>query len=127
PEPGSRMRDISSHVDRLFDAWAKPASPGAAVAVMREGEIVFKRGYGMANLDHDVPIKPSSVFHAASVSKQFTAAAIHLLALEGRLSLDDDVRRHLPQLPDFGATITLGHLIHHTSGLRDQWELLGLA
>jgi CubicO group peptidase (beta-lactamase class C family) len=94
---------------------------------MRDGGIVYERGYGMADLDHNVPITPDSVFHVASMSKQFTAAAIILLSLDGKLSLDDDVRKYLPELPDFGSTITIQHLIHHTSGIRDQWELLDLA
>jgi CubicO group peptidase (beta-lactamase class C family) len=81
----------------------------------------------MADLDHDITINPETVFHVASISKQFTAAAILLLAQEGKLSLDDDVRKYIPELPDFGALITIRHLIHHTSGLRDQWSLLGLA
>ena len=81
----------------------------------------------MANLDHDIVITPSTVFHVASISKQFTAAAVLLLARDGKLSLDDDVRKHVPELPDFGTPITIRHLIHHTSGLRDQWELLILA
>jgi len=121
------MTDMADELDHLFAAWAKSDSPGAAVAIMQDGEIVLKRGYGMANLDHDVPIRPSSVFHAASVSKQFTAMAVYLLAEEGKLTLDDDVRHFVPQLPDFGFPITVRHLLHHTSGLRDQWELLGLA
>jgi CubicO group peptidase (beta-lactamase class C family) len=121
------LSKLISAVDGAFAPFARPDSPGAAVAVMQGGEIVYKRGYGMANLDHDVPIQPSSVFHAASVSKQFTAMAVYLLAQESRLGLDDEARRHVPQLPDFGIPITLRHLLHHTSGLRDQWELLTLA
>lgn len=121
------MSDMSDEIDNLFSAWARLDSPGAAVAVMRDGQIVFKRGYGMANLDHDVPIMPCSVFHSASISKQFTAMAVYLLVEEGRLSLEDEVRRHVPELPDFGMPITLDHLLHHTSGLRDQWHLLVLA
>lgn len=118
---------INSRVDGLFRRWDNRASPGCALAVVRDGAIVYKRGYGMADLDHDIPITPSSVFHAASLSKQFTAAAIVLLAQEGKLSLDDEVRRYIPELPDFGVPITIRHLIHHTSGLRDQWNLLELA
>ncbi|RWB98728.1 serine hydrolase domain-containing protein [Mesorhizobium sp. M4B.F.Ca.ET.143.01.1.1] len=121
------MFDITDVIDNLFTGWARPDSPGAAVAVIRDAEIVFQRGYGMANLDHDVPITPSSVFHSASVSKQFTAMAVYMLVEEGRLSLGDDIRRHVPELPDFGVLVTLDHLIHHTSGLRDQWELLQLS
>jgi CubicO group peptidase (beta-lactamase class C family) len=114
-------------VDRLFAKVDKPDTPGCALAVIREGRIVYERGYGLADLDHDVRITPATPFHVASVSKQFTAAAILLLAQDGKLSLDDDVRKHLPELPDFGVPITLRHLVHHTSGLRDQWDLLGLA
>jgi len=94
---------------------------------MQGGRILYKRGYGMADLDHDVSIGPDSVFHVASLSKQFTATAIVLLAQDRGLSLDDDVRKYLPELPDFGTPITIRHLIHHTSGLRDQWDLLQLA
>ncbi|MCT7377948.1 serine hydrolase domain-containing protein [Chelativorans salis] len=121
------MTDMTDQIDHLFAAWAKLDSPGAAVAVMQDGEIVLKRGYGMANLDHDVPIEPSSIFHAASVSKQFTAMAVYMLAGEGKLTLEDDARSYIPQLPDLGFPITLRHLLHHTSGLRDQWDLLTLA
>lgn len=121
------MSEMIDQIDTLVTERFRPDAPGAAVAVMQDDELAFLRGYGMANLDHDVPITPSTVFHSASVSKQFTAMAIYLLAEEGRLSLDDDVRRHVPEVPDFGVPITLDHLIHHSSGLRDQWELLGLS
>ena len=84
-------------------------------------------GYGDANLEYDVPITPSTVFHVASVSKQFTALAVALLVADGEVSWDDDVRRHVPELPDFGAPITLRHLAHHTSGIRDQWAMLQMA
>jgi CubicO group peptidase (beta-lactamase class C family) len=114
-------------VDRLFARWDRTVSPGSALAVMKDGRIIYKRGYGMADLDHDVTITPATVFHVASVSKQFTAAAILLLEQDGKLSIDDDVRKYVPELPDFGQRITLRHLLHHTSGLRDQWDLLGLA
>lgn len=117
----------SERVDQLFKAWSSKDSPGCAVAVMRDGDIVYNSGFGMANLAHGIAIAPSTVFHSASVSKQFTAFAILLLSAEGKLSLDDDVRRYVPGLPDFGTVITLRHLMHHTSGLRDHWELLSLA
>ncbi len=119
--------DVAARVDKVFERIDKPTSPGCALAVVREGRVVYARGYGMANLDHDIVITPSTVFHVASVSKQFTAAAILLLARDGKLSLDDDVRKYVPELPDFGTPITIRHLMHHTSGLRDQWELLILA
>ena len=119
--------DLADRVDKVFERMDTPSSPGCALAVVREGRVVYTRGYGMANLDHDIVITPSTVFHAASVSKQFTAAAILLLARDGKLSLDDNVRKYVPELPDVAAAITIRHLVHHTSGLRDQWELLILA
>jgi CubicO group peptidase (beta-lactamase class C family) len=119
--------DRQSRVDEIFKEFTVPGSPGCAVAVYQDGRTVLSRAYGMANLDHDVPLAPSSIFHVASVSKQFTAAAILLLAHDGKLALDDDIRKHVPELPDFGKRITVRHLIHHTSGIRDQWSLLGLA
>src|SRR5688572_30604534 len=116
----------SQKIDRLFRYWDNPNSPGAAIAVIKDGQIVFKKGYGMANLEYNIPITPSSIFHIASESKQYTAFCIVLLAQEGKLSLDDDIRKYLPYVPDFGKTITIRHLIHHTSGLRDQWQLLAI-
>ena len=101
-------------------------SPGCAVGVSVRGENRFTH-WGEADLDHGLPIADDTVFHAASLAKQFTAYAIARLAAEGRLSLDNDVRRHLPELPDYGRPITVRHLIHHTSGLRDQGALLFLA
>lgn len=120
PDAGSP----NPEVDKVFAQWDKPTSPGCALAVIKDGGIVYQRGYGMADLDHDIPITSTSVFHVASVSKQFTAMAIHLLAQQGKLSLDDEARKYLPELPDFGDKITIRHLLHHTSGLRDQWSLL---
>jgi CubicO group peptidase (beta-lactamase class C family) len=114
-------------VDQLFAAWDNPETPGASVAVVKDGKIVFKKGYGSANLEYNIPITPSTVFHIASVSKQFTAFSILLLARDGKLSLDDDIRKYIPEVPDFGKVITLRELAHHTSGLRDQWNLLAMA
>lgn len=114
-------------VDRIFAPFSATTTPGCAVGVARGGEVVLERGYGMANLETDTPIRPGSIFHVASVSKQFTAAAILLLAREGKLSLDDEVRRYVPELPDYGTPITIRQMLQHTSGLRDQWELLRLA
>lgn len=119
--------EMAAKVDKVFEKWNKPESPGCAVGVYKDAKIIYKHGYGMANLNDDVPITPGTVFHVASMSKQFTAASILLLAKEGKLSLDDDVHKYLPELPDFEERITLRHLLHHTSGLRDQWALLGLA
>jgi len=119
--------DVTRQVDKVFEKWDKPDSPGCALGVYKDGKTIYKRGYGMADLNDDVPITPATVFHVASMSKQFTAASIALLAQQGKLSLDDDVRKYIPELPDFGQRITIRHLVHHTSGLRDQWNLLELA
>ena len=116
-----------SRIDAIFAPWAGPDGPGCAVSVIEGGDIVLARGYGAANLEYGIPITPASVFHVASVSKQFTALAVALLADEGRLSWDDDIRRHVPELPDHGVPITLRHLAQHTSGVRDQWSLLQMA
>lgn len=114
-------------VDALFAKMDTTHTPGCALSVMRDHRIIYEHGYGMADLDHDVPITPATVFHVASMSKQFTAASILLLAQEGKLSLDDPARKYIPELPDFGAPVTIRELLHHTSGIRDQWDLLGLA
>lgn len=113
-----------ARVDRLFAPFDRRGSPGAAVAIYRGGQVVHSRGYGYANLEHRIPITPRSVFHVASVSKQFTAFAVALLAREGKLRLDADIRTYLPYLPDFGHTITVDDLIRHTSGLRDDLHSL---
>jgi CubicO group peptidase (beta-lactamase class C family) len=113
-------------VDRLFARWDKRTTPGGVVAVLQDGKIRYSRGYGMANLEHNIPNTPATLFHIASVSKQFTAFAIQLLVQDGKLSLDDDVRKYITELPDFGKTITVRHLVYHTSGLRDQPHLMWL-
>lgn len=117
----------AARVDSLFARWDKPDSPGCALAVIEGGQIVYKRGYGAANLELDAPVTTSSVFNVGSISKQFTAMSILMLAQQGRVSLDDDVRKYVPEVPDFGVPITLRHLIHHTSGLRDFPEMLEMA
>ncbi len=122
-----KASDPKAKVDALFAAWSGTNTPGCAVGISRDGKPEYVRGYGMSNLEYGIAIGPESIFHVASISKQFTAFAIELLAREGKLSLDDDVRKHLPELPDYGRRITVAHLIHHTSGLRDQWSLLDLA
>ena len=119
--------EMAKQVDKVFAKWDRADSPGCALGVYRGGQIVYKRGYGMEDLNEDVHITPGTVFHVASMSKQFTAASIVLLAQQGKLSLDDDVRKYIPELPDFGQKITIRNLVHHTSGLRDQWALLELA
>ena len=117
---------LSARVDQIFGAAPRPGSPGCAVGAARDGRVLYTQGYGLANLEYDVPITAASIFESGSVAKQFTAAAIVLLAQDGKLSLDDDIRKYLPEVPDFGETIRIRHLLTHTSGLRDQWELLGI-
>ncbi len=121
------LTQASRAVDQLFAEWDRSDSPGAAVVVTSGEDIVHRRGYGCAQLEYGIPITPSTIFHVASVSKQFTAFAVATLADEGQISLDDDIRKYFPEIFDFGPTITLRHLAHHTSGMRDQWELLRLA
>jgi CubicO group peptidase (beta-lactamase class C family) len=123
----SEANSVTLNVDKLFKPWDKTDSPGAALAVLKDGAVIYRRGYGYAQLEYDIPITSSTIFHVASVSKQFTAFAIALLANQGKLSLDDDIHRYLPEVPNFGKTITIRYLIHHTSGLRDQWEMLAMA
>lgn len=118
---------LAARVDSLFAEYTKPGSPGCAIAVVQNNQVVYSKGYGLANLEYDILNTPSTVFHVASDSKRFTTMAIVLLAQEGKLSLEDDIRKHLPEVPDFGKSITIRHLANHTSGLRDQWALLALA
>ena len=108
-----------SAVDHVFERFDGTRTPGCAVAVSRAGQPVLSHAYGMADLEHDVAITPDTVFEPGSVAKQFTAAATILLALDGKLSLDDDVRMYIPELPDYRDPITVRHLLNHTSGLRD--------
>ncbi len=118
---------IEAKVDQLFAEWNQRDSPGAALAVTRDGEVIYKQGYGMANLEYDIPITTTTIFDIASVSKQFAGFAIATLSHEGKLSIDDDIRTHLPDMPDFGNAITIRHLLHHTSGLRDWVQSLVIA
>jgi CubicO group peptidase (beta-lactamase class C family) len=114
-------------VDQLFRQWDRQDSPGCAVAIIKEGKIIYKKAYGMADLERNVPLTPASVLDIASNTKQFTAFAVALLAEEGKLSLDDDIHKYFPQFPDYGHTITIRHLLHHTSGIREYAMLLLLA
>jgi CubicO group peptidase (beta-lactamase class C family) len=119
--------DAKIEVDRIFARWNSSGTPGCAVAVSRNGQVVLSRSYGMADLEHGIPNSPETVFEAGSVSKQFTAAAIVLLAQQGKLGLDDEVRKYIPELPDYGCSITLRHLLNHTSGLRDWGAIVEVA
>src|SRR3954471_12570553 len=113
-------------VDTIFAPFTVRKSPGCVVGVARQGSVVLARGFGLADLEHDTPIAPDTRFYIASISKQFTAMSIVLLAKDGRLSLDDSIQKWVPEVPPFGSTITLRHLLHHTSGLRDYFTLLAV-
>jgi CubicO group peptidase (beta-lactamase class C family) len=121
-QPGS----LQAHADKLFARWTA-STPGCAVGADVKGQAVLRGAYGMADLERDVPITPDTIFEAGSVSKQFTAAAILLLARDGKLSLDDRVRRHIPELPDSAAAITIRQMLQHTAGLRDWGSLAAIA
>lgn len=114
-------------VDALFEEWDEADSPGCALAIVKDGAVVYARGYGSADLEHDVPITPDTVFRIASTSKQFTAACIHLLAQDRTLSLDDDVREWIPELSAAVGSASLRQLLHHTGGLRSYLTLMSLA
>ena len=116
-----------ARIDSVFSQWARTDGPGCIAGARKDGATLHLKAYGMANLEYGVPLTPESVSESGSVAKQFTSAVMVLLAKEGKLSLDDDIRKHLPEVPNFGRTITIRHLLTHTSGLRDQWALLGLA
>ena len=118
----AHAQDVAGEIDRMF-SWATQSSPGCGVAVSRNGEVLVNRVYGMADLERGVALTPETPFDIGSVTKQFVAASILLLVDEGRISLSDDVRRFIPELPDYGHTITIDHLLTHTSGLRD-WTWL---
>lgn len=113
------MKDLIPQIDALFAPWDKTTTPGGSLAILREGEIVYQREFGMANLDHSIPNQSDTVFYIASTSKQFAAAAIALLIEEGKLTLEEDIRKYIPELPIYESPITVRHLVFHTSGLRD--------
>jgi CubicO group peptidase (beta-lactamase class C family) len=128
-EPVIDPREASRNttVDELFSPWDTMETPGAVLAIIKDGRIIYQRAYGMADLERNVPLSLQSVFDIASTSKQFVAISILLLREKGKLSLDDDIRMYLPEFLDYGQTITLRHLIHHTSGIRDYMDLMELA
>jgi CubicO group peptidase (beta-lactamase class C family) len=122
--PAGQLREKLSGI---FSEWMRPGSPGGVVGIVKSGELVLSQAYGLASLEYEVPATVDTRFNVASVSKQFTAFSIVLLEQQGKLAIDDDVRKYLPELPDFGATITIRHLLNHTSGLRNFQSLLQLA
>lgn len=119
-------REIAK-IDGVFRKFSGPASPGCALGVVRDHRLVYEHGYGMASIELHVPITPKTVFDLGSVSKQFTAASIFLLAEQGKLSIDDDIHKYLPELPSYGHRVTIRQLLHHTSGIRDYIDLLFMA
>lgn len=116
----------ASSVDQIFSRWTTD-SPGCAVGVAQDGKSVLEKAYGMADLEHDVPNKADTIFEAGSVSKQFTAAAMLMLAREGKLSLDDPVRKYVPEIPDYGSPLLIRHMLNHMSGLRDWGSVESIA
>src|SRR5580704_10141008 len=127
PETRAAQDRSAAAVDEVFADLTKAGSPGCAVAVYRNGKVSYSKGYGLANLEEGVAITPQSVFDIGSTSKQFTATSILLLEKQGKLSVTDDVRKYIPELPDYGHKITILHLLNHTSGLRDYLTLMELA
>jgi CubicO group peptidase (beta-lactamase class C family) len=123
----STPRAADSQIDALFAEWNRPDSPGCGVGVNRNGTMVFERGYGMANLEHKVPITPATIFDPASIAKPFAALSVMLLAEQGKLSLDDEVWKHVPEWVNRKDRITIRHLLAHTAGLRDAFLLIELA
>ena len=117
----------TQRIDAVFARYNRSDSPGCAVGIYQNGAITYAMGYGSANLEYGIPITANTPFISGSVAKQFTAAAIALLVEQGRLSLDDDVRKYIPELPDYGVKVTIDQLVHHTSGLRDFWALVGVS
>ena len=122
----ARPASIDADVDRVFAKWTA-STPGCAVGVAVGGKPVLSKAYGMADLEHDVPNTADTIFESGSVAKQFTAMAVLLLAKDGKLSLDDPVRKHIPELPDYGVPLTIRHMLNHTSGLRDWGSVASIA
>ena len=114
-----RGKALEARVDSLIliKKDVRNDGPGCAVAVILDGKVIFKKGYGLADLEKKIPITSATAFNIGSMTKQFTAACVLLLAQDGKLSLDDEIRQYIPELPDFGQSVTIRHLIHHTSGI----------
>jgi len=118
---------LTQKVDQIFSVYDKPGSPGCSLGIIRNNDFAYRKAYGSANLELGVPLSSQSVFYMGSVSKQFTAASVVLAAEQGYLSLDDDVHKYIPELPDYGHVVTLRQMIHQTSGFRDFFTLLSLS
>ena len=114
-------------IDSLYNNWNSANTPGCAIGIVRNDSLIYSKGYGMVNLEYDIHNTSESIFHIASVSKQFTAWSIILLARQGKLNLDDDIHKYLAWFPDLKSKITIRNLLNHTSGIRDQWQLLAIS
>lgn len=114
-------------IDSIFKAYTAPETPGASIGIIQDGRLIYAKGYGLANMEYDIPNSSKSVFRIASTSKQFTAACIVLLSQQGKLSLDDTLDSFFPEFPDYAKTITIRHLLNHTSGIRDYLALAFLS
>ena len=125
PEKQKVVAGAERAFEKYTKAYVAPA-PGCAAAVSLNGDVVFEKAYGLADLEHNVPNTPQTIFESGSVAKQFTAAALLLLQQDGKLSIDDPVRKHIPELPDYGSPLTIRHLLNHTAGLRDWGSVLSL-
>jgi CubicO group peptidase (beta-lactamase class C family) len=119
-------KNLQAQIDAIFADYDHATTPGCAVGVVQEGQLVYGRGYGMADLERGVPITTDTVFHLASVSKQFTAACIALLEAAGEISLEDDIRRYVDFLPEYGYELKLRHLVYMTNGLEDFYDVTSL-
>ncbi|MCB9335920.1 MAG: beta-lactamase family protein [Flavobacteriales bacterium] len=120
-------QNVEKKIDQIFEEWNQKDHPGGVVSIVKKDEVLFSKAYGQANIKYNVPNKVETIFNIGSVSKQFTAMGIVILSIEGKLSVDDDIRKYLPELYDFKHEITIRHLLHHTSGFRSTPELFGLA
>lgn len=123
----AQQRDLVAIADTVFSRWSSTHSPGCAVGIAREGTVLLTRGYGMADLETGAPVTGETIMESGSVAKQFTATAVALLALDGKLRLDDPVRAYIPEMPEYERPITIRHLLTHTSGLREWSSLVGMA
>jgi CubicO group peptidase (beta-lactamase class C family) len=119
-------KDTTDKIEKIFARY-KPQNPGAQLTISKNGVILFSKAWGMANLENNIPMSLNNVTEAGSVSKQFTAAAVLMLEMQGKLSIDDDIRKYIPEMPDYGVEIKIRHLMHHSSGLRDWGSIAELA
>jgi CubicO group peptidase (beta-lactamase class C family) len=113
-------------IDNIFKQWSKPNVPGGAIGIIKDGELIYSKGYGIADLEHDIKISSSSVFNICSISKEFVSFSLLLLEEQGKLNLDDTVQTYLPDFPEYDAPLTIRHFINHTSGIRDVKKLIQL-